>query len=71
MKLLDKHGPGLNELLRSDRPDGGIIKVLSAVTASHTDAPMLTSVARVRTPVLAVFSGADGQKLRFYLGKNL
>jgi hypothetical protein len=61
----------LNEVLRSDRPDGGIIKLLLSLTASHTDAPMLTSVAPVRSPVSAVFSGADGQKQRFYLGKNL
>ncbi|OIN47462.1 hypothetical protein BLL37_12915 [Pseudomonas azotoformans] len=63
--------PDTKELLRSDRPDGGIIKLLFAVTASHTDAPMLTSAASVRSPVLAVFSGADGQKLQFCLGKNL
>jgi len=55
----------LNEVLRSDRPDGGIIKLLPALTASHTDALMLTSVAPVRSPVLAVFSGADGQKQQF------
>jgi len=60
VELLDKHGPGLNEVLRSDRPDGGIIKLLFAITASHTDALMLTSGARVRTPVLAVFCGAQG-----------
>ncbi|WP_338574587.1 hypothetical protein V6L78_05630 [Pseudomonas canadensis] len=63
--------PDTKELLRSDRPDGGIIKLLLAVTASHTDALMLTSVATVRSPVLAVFSGADGQKLQFRLWKNL
>jgi len=65
VKLLDKHGPGLNELLRSDRPDGpdgGIIRLLSVITASHTDATMLTSVAHEQWPVLGVFSGADGQK---------
>jgi hypothetical protein len=53
------NGPGLNELLRSDRPDGGIIKLLLAVTASHTDVPMLISAAVVEGDVLAVFCGAD------------
>ncbi|MCP1513266.1 hypothetical protein [Pseudomonas rhodesiae] len=61
----------MNKLLRSVRPDGGIIKVLFAATASHTDVTMLTSVARARSPVLAIFSGADGQNPRFCLGKNL
>jgi uncharacterized protein with ACT and thioredoxin-like domain len=63
--------PDTKELLRSDRPDGGIIKLLLALTASHTDVPMLTSVAPVRTGVLAVFCGADGQKLQFCRWKNL
>jgi len=49
--------PGTKELLRSNRPDGGIIKLLLTATASHTDVTMLTSVACVRSPVLAVFSG--------------
>jgi hypothetical protein len=71
VKLLDKHRPGLNEVLRSDRPDGGIIRLLSVITASHTDATMLTSVAHEQWPVLGVFSGADGQKQPFNLGKNL
>jgi hypothetical protein len=63
--------PGTKELLRSNRPDGGIIKLLLTATASHTDVTMLTSVACVRSPVLAVFSGADGRKLQFRLWKNL
>lgn len=71
VKLLGEYGPGTKELLRSDRPDGGIIKLLSALTASHTDVTMLTSAARAQSPVLAVFGGADGQKLQFCLGKNL
>jgi hypothetical protein len=49
----------MNKLLRSDRPDGGIIKLLSALTASHTDVTMLTNAALVQSGVLAVFSGAD------------
>jgi hypothetical protein len=56
---------------RATGPDGSIIKVLSAVTASHTDASMLTSVACVRTLFLAVFCGADEQIPWFYLGKKL
>ncbi|CAD0262478.1 hypothetical protein DENIT_12459 [Pseudomonas veronii] len=60
VELLDKHRPGLNEVLRSDRPDGGIIRLLSAITASHTDATMLISVAHEQGLVLGVFSGADG-----------
>jgi hypothetical protein len=50
----------MNEVLRSDRPDGGIISLLFVITASHTDVTMLTSVAAVRSLVLAVFCGADG-----------
>jgi hypothetical protein len=61
----------LNEVLRSDRPDGGIIRLLSVITASHTDVTMLTSVARVQSPFLAVFNGADGQKQQFCRGRNL
>jgi hypothetical protein len=49
----------LNEVLRSDRPDGGIIKLLLAFTASHTDVTMLNNAALVRSGILAVFSGSD------------
>jgi len=61
----------LNEVLRSDRPDGGIIKLFLPPAASHTDAPMLIRVATVGSPFLGVFSGADGRKPGFFLGKNL
>ncbi|MGA9704436.1 hypothetical protein [Pseudomonas sp.] len=61
----------MNKLLRSDRPDGGIIRLLSVITTSHTDVTMLTNAALVRSGVLAVFSGAEGQKQPFCLWKNL
>ena len=61
----------MNKLLRSDRPDGGIIKLLSVITASHTDVTMLTNAAPVRMHDSAVFNGADGQKLQFCRWKNL
>ncbi len=63
--------PGTKELLRSNRPDGGIIKLLAALPASHTDASMLTNAVTVRTDVLAVFYGAERQKPPFWRWKNL
>jgi hypothetical protein len=59
------------ELLRSSRPDGRIIKLSLRRPASHTDIPMLTSVVPAQWGVIAVFGGADREKVQFCLWKNL